>query len=844
MKHSVVAGLILVLSLAVESIAETVLWETNTGDSLTRIEWVPVAGESYDHVLVHMGGILDSNQVVNLLRAGPGEDGTPDLVFADPVPTGSEARAFGFDVTTVGDVNGDGYADFVINAPMFFGNGPLGGFYLYHGGPGADTVPDLTVLAAPDSLSYVGFGCVGGGDFNGDGFADFAVSARSGTDGLVSTHLYFGGPSLSEVPDLVIPDVWVRERPYEWFSVLAGDFNADGYADLVGEYHQEGNLGLAILLGGENPDAVVDAVAHPATFTESVSAGDLDGDGIDDLIVSVPGSILVHYGGAGFPEQAVTAFTADPLRFSLSQQARTQVMRTDPAETHADLFTGANPSSHLIAFDGASAPTLTPQYMHLDLAYGIAGSLARSFVRAAGVGPDGTDGLLVQHNLTDIRLIVDLQLDHNNNGIPDAQEVAAGTLADCDGNGLADGAELEYWPQLDCGTDGTIDICQLQDEDCDGDGYTDSCEIRTQGKPDCNLDGIPDECLALVPGYDVDGNSVLDICELNGRLREDCDGNDRSDVWDIIYSPVLDCDRDGFLDSCAAGSGGPPCGPIPYLAIFFDEGLTQTSLDPAALPQAGFLYVAVKDLPPGEVTGVDLFSFSLTWPAELTILATQIAHEGLSGDLAPGPEDVYFWTNEPFTAQPDGTLLLARIPYIRNATPVAGTGVRALGSPSSDVSQARPVWHDVVNGDHRVIDTQPALFGDGLVDCNHNGQSDAEDIALLWSADADGDGIPDECQLSSVPAVASIELNVWPNPFNPRTTVTYRLPEAGAFRLTVYDLTGRRVVTLLDDNSTAAAGSVVWDGRDEAGALVASGVYFLRLDSATGFLTQKMALLR
>ena len=840
-------GFFLVLLSAMDSAAETVLWETNAADSFTRIEWVPVASEPYDFVLVHMGGIYDSDQSVHLFRAGPGEDGLVDLVLADPVPEATGYRAFGQDLTTVGDVNGDGYADFVINAPAGNqGSAVTGGFFLYYGGPDVDAVPDLTVLVSPDSLGYYGLSCVGDGDFNGDNFADFAVSVRTGTGDFYLTHMYFGGPALDSVPDLVIPNVLTRDTHFERYSVLGGDFNADGFDDLACEYNQDGDLGVAILYGSANPDSVVDAVAHPATFTESVAAGDLDGDGVDDLIVAVPGSILVHYGGEGFPGEAVTAFTADPMRFTLSQQARLMVLKTGATDAHADLFTSTGFASSIIAFDGLAAPTSIPEYLHLAEGYLVDDYHAYpwSCVGAEGVGPDGTDGLLVQHNVTDVRLIVNLQLDHNANGIPDAQEVAAGSLTDCDGNGLADGAELIFWPQLDCGSDGTIDSCQLPQEDCDGDGYTDSCEIETQGQADCNLDGIPDECLAALPGYDVDGNTVLDICELYGRLAEDCDHNDRSDVWDIHYKPGLDCDRNGFLDSCDGGGVGETCGPVPYLAIYFDEELTQTSLDPASLPLAGFLYVAVKDLAPGSVTGVDLFSFSLSWPAELTILDAQIAHAGVSGDLAAGAEDVYIWTNEPFTAEPDGTLLLARVPYIRNSTPLADTGIRALGSPSSDVSQARPVWHDVGHGDHRVIDTRPALFGDGLVDCNHNGQADAADIALLLSWDENGDGIPDECQLSSVPFLLPSVLTISPNPFNPRTTVTYRLREPGEFRLAIYDVTGRRLRTLAGGMSTEREGTVAWDGRDESGASVASGIYFLRLDSASEHITRKMALLR
>ena len=76
---------------------------------------------------------------------------------------------------------------------------------------------------------------------------------------------------------------------------------------------------------------------------------------------------------------------------------------------------------------------------------------------------------------------------------------------------------------------------------------------------------------------------------------------------------------------------------------------------------------------------------------------------------------------------------------------------------------------------------------------------------------------------------AGTALEVRPNPFNPRTTFSLQLPPAGAVSLQVFDATGRRVRTLLD-GSVVADGvlSVEWDGRDDAGRALPSGVYLAR----------------
>ncbi len=85
----------------------------------------------------------------------------------------------------------------------------------------------------------------------------------------------------------------------------------------------------------------------------------------------------------------------------------------------------------------------------------------------------------------------------------------------------------------------------------------------------------------------------------------------------------------------------------------------------------------------------------------------------------------------------------------------------------------------------------------------------------------------------------------YPNPFNPQTTIAFALKARGRVRIDVFDVTGARVATLLDD--TRAAGSyadVRWDGRDAAGSPVVSGVYFYKLVAGEFSQTRKMVLLK
>ena len=95
-----------------------------------------------------------------------------------------------------------------------------------------------------------------------------------------------------------------------------------------------------------------------------------------------------------------------------------------------------------------------------------------------------------------------------------------------------------------------------------------------------------------------------------------------------------------------------------------------------------------------------------------------------------------------------------------------------------------------------------------------------------------------------LPPPLAVSLSASPNPFNPRVSIRFSLPEAGHLQLQVFDLRGRLVRTLVDQHRAEGQETVVWPGDDDRGRALASGVYQLRLKAAGRLAETRVTLLR
>jgi hypothetical protein len=106
----------------------------------------------------------------------------------------------------------------------------------------------------------------------------------------------------------------------------------------------------------------------------------------------------------------------------------------------------------------------------------------------------------------------------------------------------------------------------------------------------------------------------------------------------------------------------------------------------------------------------------------------------------------------------------------------------------------------------------------------------------------DGVGIDNEIE-SSLPVALSLDQN-YPNPFNARTEIKYALPVDSDVKLEVFNVLGQKITTLVDDRQTAGYYNLIWDGTNESGQVVSSGIYMYKLIAGDNALIKKMLLLK
>jgi len=252
----------------------------------------PAVGTTYGMAYVYLGNAngVDANPVWSKQPYQPATFGL--------------AAGFGGSVASAGDVNGDGYADIIIGAVGWDdGNTDEGAAFLYLGGSSGPAAGPVWTGVSNQDNAHFGDSVSGAGDVNGDGFDDIVVGASNYNNGEVGegrAYVYYGNSTgVNATPWISEPNV--AYSGYGQSVAGAGDVDGDGYDDIVvgapGWDDTEDAEGAAFSYLGasggleSSPAWMVEGNQVGIAYGVAVaSAGDLNDDGKSDIVVSSAGN--------------------------------------------------------------------------------------------------------------------------------------------------------------------------------------------------------------------------------------------------------------------------------------------------------------------------------------------------------------------------------------------------------------------------------------------------------------------------------------------------------------------------------------------------------------------------
>ena len=249
-------------------------------------------------------------------------DSIADAVVIGRTPSGFAGKS----LAAIGDVNGDGYDDWLVASPNYdTGTMPRfpGKIWLHLGAAALDGSNDKTFdTPRPGSLGFYGTGVAGVGDFDGDGAPDFAIGGLLGSADSISAYVYRGGVVLDNFVDIPLhmPPGWSTR------AIAAGDVNGDGWSDVV-----VGSSGIPtggrifVFFGGPGADGEPDVVLASGVtdidlFGWSLADGDVNGDGRADILTGAAGRYTARGYATGWGSRsrspATWTATATPISSS------------------------------------------------------------------------------------------------------------------------------------------------------------------------------------------------------------------------------------------------------------------------------------------------------------------------------------------------------------------------------------------------------------------------------------------------------------------------------------------------------------------------------------------------
>jgi hypothetical protein len=240
--------------------------------------------DGFDDIGVVQIGSPDVQAGVRIYFGGAPMDTNPDVQI--PAPPDTILRIeYG---ETIGDLNGDGYMDWVVA----YTPNPSTSEFLYVMYPGGPFLNHEPIFSLRDNY-YTDLLSVG--DFNADGYDDLALYYSPHLNNIDHALIYFGGASIDTIPDWQFTSP--QEISYQARPLARGDINGDGIPDFMSDSYSV--MFTTFFWGGAQPDTIPDIEWINFEAQTSNIVSDITGDGLNDLVVDYAGTLDVHPGGPG-----------------------------------------------------------------------------------------------------------------------------------------------------------------------------------------------------------------------------------------------------------------------------------------------------------------------------------------------------------------------------------------------------------------------------------------------------------------------------------------------------------------------------------------------------------------